>query len=140
MWTIELPLAVQVSSKTWFMLNLNVYRNAHHRTLDKAKKEFTERVMPLVKHLPKLDRVLIAYTLYTPTQRSVDVANVCSIVDKFFSDTLVKAGKLEDDNRKILPIIAFADGGIDNINPRVEANIHSIGPNPDITITDGWAS
>jgi len=121
-------------------LNLNVYRNAHHRELDAAKKEFTKRVLPLVEDLPKLERVLIAYILYTPTKRSCDVANICTIVDKFFCDTLVKAGKIADDNRKILPIIAFRDGGVDNTNPRVDALIHSIGPNTDLTLTEGPVS
>ena len=137
MWTIDLPLAVQVSSRKWMMLNLNVYRNTHHTTLAKAKIEFTDRVTPLIKHLPKLDRIMIGYSLFTPTKRLVDTANVCTIVDKFFSDTLVHAGKLEDDNCKILPIVAFRYGGIDNINPRVEATIHSIGPYADIEITEG---
>jgi hypothetical protein len=118
------------------MLNLNHYRNADFRTLDRAKKEFTERVKPLVKDLPKLDRILIAYNLFTPNKRLVDTANVCTIVDKFFSDTLVHAGKLEDDNCKILPIVAFRYGGVDIDNPRVEANIVPIGPNADIELID----
>lgn len=137
MWTVNLPLAVPISAKKWFFLNLNVYRNTNRFDLDKAKKAFTARVAPLLDNVPQLERILIAYSLFTPTKRSVDTANVCSIVDKFFSDTLVHTGKLEDDNCKILPIVAFRFGGIDNINPRVEATIHSIGPNADITITDG---
>lgn len=137
MWTISLPLAVPVSTNKWFFLNLNQYKNAHHRTLTKAKKEFIQRVAPLLKDVPKLDRILIAYSLFTPDHRKVDVANVCCIADKWFSDTLVEAGKLVDDNRKLLPMIAFCDGGVDNINPRVDATIHSIGPNCDISIVDG---
>lgn len=140
MWTINLPLAVQVSTKKWWMLNLNVYRNANFRTLDKAKKEFTDRVKPLLKDIPTLERALIVYSLFTPTKRLVDTANVCSVVDKFFCDTLVSAGKLEDDNCKVLPIIAFRWGGIDTKNPRVEATIHSIGPNTDIYVDDGLVS
>ena len=137
MWTITLPLAVPVSTKKWMMLNLNVYRNAHYRDLDKAKKGFADRVFPLVRDLPKLDKVLIAYSLFTPNKRTVDTANVCSVVDKFFSDVLVSAGKLEDDNCKVLPTVAYSWGGIDIDNPRVEANIHPLGPNTNIFIGDG---
>jgi hypothetical protein len=137
MWTVQLPLAVQLSTNKWFMLNLNHYRNTHYRQLNQAKELFTQRVKPLLKDLPKLDRILIAYSLFTPNKRNVDTANVCSIVDKFFSDTLVEAGKLEDDNCRILPIVAFRFGGVDSANPRVEATIHSIGPNHDITIIEG---
>lgn len=137
MWVIDLPLAVPVSANKWFFLNLNQYKNAHHRTLTKAKKAFVDRVAPTLKDVPKLDRILIAYSLFTIDNRRIDVANVCVIADKWFSDTLVEAGKLSDDNRKILPMIAFRDGGIDKSNPRVEATIHSIGPNCDISIVDG---
>lgn len=140
MWTIQLPLSVQIGRDSWFPLNLNHYRNAHYRELSAAKVSFNERVKPLVGHLPILDRAIIAYTLFVPDARPRDVGNVCSIVDKFFCDVLVKAGKLADDNRMILPIIAFGDGGIDRHNPRVEANIHLIGPNPDITIDNGLTS
>jgi hypothetical protein len=122
------------------MMNLNVYRNADWRTLAAAKVEFTERVTPLLKAIPKLDRVLIVYTLFTRNKALVDTANICTVVDKFFSDALVKAGKLEDDNCKILPIIAFRWGGVDKNHPRVEASVHSIGPNTDICVTDGLLS
>lgn len=137
MWTVKIPLAVQVSSKKWWKLNLNEYRNTHHTVLNKAKTEFGERVGPLLKEIPKLDRILIVYSLFTPDKRRVDTSNVCSVVDKFFSDTLVHAGKLEDDNCRILPIVAFRFGGVDTNNPRVEATIHSIGPNTDIYVSDG---
>lgn len=137
MWTISLPLAVPVSSNKWFFLNLNHYKNAHHRTLTTAKKEFMKRVRPLLHEIPRLERILIAYSLFTPDKRKIDTANVCSVVDKWFSDALVEFGKLEDDNCKILPIVAFRFGGVDNINPRVDATIHSIGPNCDISIVDG---
>jgi hypothetical protein len=137
MWTINLPLGVQLSTKKWWMLNMNVYRNADFRTLNSAKIAFKDRVTPLLGAVPKLDRVLIVYTLFTPTKRLVDTANVCSIVDKFFCDTLVSAGKLEDDNNKVVAHQLFSWGGIDTNHPRVEATIHSIGPNFDICVTDG---
>jgi len=140
MWTIKLPLAVQISAKKWWKLNLNVYRNEHYQTLNKAKEAFAERVSPMVQHLPKLDRAMIVYSLFTPDKGLVDTANICTVVDKFFSDTLVSAGKLEDDNCKILPIVAFRFGGVDTINPRVDATVHLIGPNTDIYVSDGLQS
>lgn len=137
MWTINLPLAVQVSSKKWMMLNLNVYRNTHHRELAKAKIEFTERVKPLLKDVPVLERIIIQYNVFSATERLLDVNNIVSVVDKFFADTLVRAGKLPDDNRKFITHTLNGFGGVDRDNPRVEAIIHPIGPNTDIVIVDG---
>lgn len=136
MWVVSLPLRVQISANNWFPINLNAFRNAHNRTLGTSKKSFEDRVIPLLADLPEIDRVLIAYVLYTPDNRKVDVANICTIADKWFCDTLVKAGKIKDDNRHILPILAFRDGGIDKNNPRVDAVIHRIGPKADIVLVD----
>ena len=140
MWTVKLPLGVELSPNNWWKLNMNVYRNANWRTLSAAKIAFTERVLPTLGDIPELGRVLILYSLFTPDKRLVDLNNVISVVDKFFCDTLVKAGKLTDDNVKILPITANRWGGIDTINPRVDAAIHLIGPNTDIYVSDGLQS
>jgi hypothetical protein len=128
MWTIDLPLRVLVSKNNWFQLNLNGYRNAHFRTLDKAKKLFADLAEPLIRHLPKLGRVHITYTVYMPSNRRYDTANVCSIVDKFFSDVLVSCGKLTDDNSEVLLSTTYVPGGVDRGNPRVEATIELADP------------
>ena len=108
------------------MLNMNHYRNAHHRTLSKAKIEFHDRVKPLALTLPKLGKVKITDDLFTPNKRKVDVANVCSIVDKFFRDVLVNTGRLEDDSCSLLLSVEYRFGGIDVNNPRVDATIISV--------------
>lgn len=135
MWTIALPLGVQLSTNKWFPLNLNHYRNTHYRDLNKAKELFAQRVLPLVQDLPKLERVAIGYSLYIRDKRRVDLNNVISIVDKFFSDVLVEAGKLEDDHCRILSMTGSRFGGIDFDYPRVDATIQLIGPDADIILT-----
>lgn len=140
MWTINLPLGVELKPNKWWMLNMNVYRNSNWRKLAAAKIAFSERVTPLLSGIPVLGRILIVYSVFGSSKRLFDTANVCSVVDKFLCDTLVDAGKLVDDNYKVLPIVAFRFGGIDTTNPRVEATIHSIGPNTDICVTDGLMS
>lgn len=126
MWHISVPIFVIVTKKKKFWLNLNQYRNAHHFTLDKAKKKFKTIVTPKLSNIPFIDKVRISYILYAPNERKRDVANVCSIVDKFFSDCLVEAGKLEDDDWQYLPLIAYGWGGVDKLNPRVDVIIEKI--------------
>lgn len=127
MWTIALPLRVPVSKKKFFILNLNQYRNTHPFVLNKAKITFAEMVHPLIKAagVPKLNRCTLQYILYPGTARECDVNNVCSIQDKFFSDTLVEHKVLEDDNYKFLAQGSWEFGYIDPENPRVEVIIRS---------------
>lgn len=123
MWTILLPLAVAVSKKKFFTLNLNVYRNAHFQVLNKAKVEFERVVRPLLKSVPKLDKVTLEYVYYHGKGTVPDTNNVCCIADKFFADTLVSAGVLPDDGPKHLAMSTFRPGGVDREHPRIEAII-----------------
>lgn len=125
-WLIELPTFIQVNHKTRFPLNLNHYRNAHFHVLNKAKSLFHEQVKPLVAHLPYIEHIKISYVLYCKTKKDQDVANVCCIVDKFFSDTLVEAKRIPDDCWKNLPGVEYVFGGIDPKNPRVEATVYKL--------------
>lgn len=71
-------------------------------------------------------KVQITYTLYPKTKRLTDVSNVCSVVDKFFCDALVKMGKLEDDNYLFLPKVIYQFGEVDKDNPRVDIEIQEL--------------
>lgn len=126
MWTIHLPLRVQVSKKSAFLLNLNQYRNTHFLVLNKAKVIFEEVVRPHLKVLPKLGKCRLTYTLYPATKRLSDVSNICSIVDKFFSDTLTSNGYIEDDNYTVIPEVHYLFGSVDPDNPRVECLIEPL--------------
>lgn len=130
MWVINLPLKVLVTKKKYFLLNLNAYRNAHHFTLNKAKVVFEEMVSPLIRHLPKMGSVEISYVLFKGSEVMLDTANVCSIVDKFFCDTLTGNGIIKDDTHDLVVKVSFSYGGIDRGNPRVEATIIPIGELP----------
>lgn len=119
---ITCPLFVMVGRKR-VALNLGVYRNLHHQVNAKAKINFKQEVFNQVARLPKMGVIDIEYTLFVKDKRRMDVANVCSIVDKYFSDVLVMAGKIDDDDYDHVRKVSYAFGGIDRGNPRVEAKI-----------------
>lgn len=123
-WKVVLPLKITVSGKP-FYLNLNQYRNAHYHTLNKAKVSFAELVTPLLTGIPFMDSCHFKYVYYSASHRESDISNICSVVDKFFSDTFVAAGKLIDDNYNYLKKVTYVFGGIDPTNPRVEVFITS---------------
>ncbi len=107
-----------------FTLNLNKYRNAHYRTLNNAKKDFMWQAVVLlpkgVKGRYMGKQVAITYTLYQPTKRLCDVANICSVVDKFFCDALTAYGVWDDDNTDTLKSVTYVWGGVDKEHPRCE--------------------
>lgn len=128
MWTITCPVTVPVSKKGKpYILNLNVYRNTHFLVLNKAKESFKQIVTPLLKGVPKMQRVKLTFTHFPGSNRLCDTSNVCAVVDKFFCDALVTAGHLEDDNYTILPDVHYIHGGVDKGNGRVEVLIEPMG-------------
>ena len=120
---LHLPLFVWVTKKKKLTLNLNIYRNTHYLILNNAKIAFKEKMAKQIKPLPVYEKVGLIYTCFPKTRMKFDVANVCSIQDKFFSDALVEFGKLPDDNMKHLPQVGFQFGSVDKTNPRVEVEI-----------------
>lgn len=124
--SLQLPLRVPVSKKKDFILNLNQYRNTHFLVLNKAKAEFKSLVTPLIKNLPEMKRAFFVYTVFPKTKALSDVANYCSVVDKFFSDALVEAGKLPDDNFLFVPQVIYSFGSVDSVNPRVMVDVYSL--------------
>ena len=123
---INLPLSVPIGKKDSFSINLNTYRNAHFYQLNAAKIAFKEQIQSQIDALPLLGRIEITYVLYPKTRRLCDVANICSIADKFFSDALTESGIIEDDNYMFLGKVEYLFGEIDKNNPRVEAQIKEV--------------
>lgn len=66
---------------------------------------------------------IIRYYLVIGTRREVDVANVCSVVDKFFSDALVDHNCIPDDNYKYLKGVSFEFAGYEKGKSYVTAEI-----------------
>lgn len=122
---ISVPMSIMIGKrkKKSFSFNMNTYRNAYFHQLNTAKVMFKELVTHKLKHIPNFEYISLVYTVYPKTRRRIDVANVCSVVDKFFSDALVEAGKLPDDNYLFLPEVVYRFGHIDKHNPRVEIEI-----------------
>lgn len=118
--SVNLSVPLKIRGKKDYPLNLNWYRNAHYFVLNDSKIAFKEFVEPFLRQIQPFTKVTIKYTVYAPNKRKFDISNVCSIVDKYFSDALIELGKLEDDNYEFLPMVQYQFGGIDKENPRVD--------------------
>lgn len=129
MWNISVPISFKVDGhKKPFSVNLNIYRNAYFRLLNDAKVRFKEIVTPSFRNIPKQDHIRLTYTLYPQSKRKVDTANVCCIVDKFFSDALVEAKVITDDNHTVVLSVLYRYGNVDPTNPRCEVLIETAHP------------
>ena len=129
MWTLDLPLSVQVNDKKKVHLNLNTYRNLHYYLNNAAKVEFKRLILPLLKDIPKQDKVHLHYEFFAPNQARRDLMNVVCIVDKFLTDVLSEVKVIDDDHTGIVVSNSSAYGGVDRTNPRVSVTIYSvIGP------------
>lgn len=122
---VSLPIRVLVGKK-YFPCNLNEYRNAHHRVLADAKKNYAAIVydIPYLKKKKIADPVVLCYRIYAQSKRGYDVANISSIVDKFACDALVDCGVIPDDNYKHVKAVIGLHGGVDRENPRAVLSIY----------------
>lgn len=125
---LRVPTYVNVSKKNQKAVNLNVYRNLHHHHLNAQKKNFTDEVMPLLRDKPRAERIWIHYTIFTPSNRRIDTMNVGSITDKYFSDTMVEAGKIPDDNSNHIVLSTFSFGGVIPMGGHAIATIYILKP------------
>ena len=74
------------------------------------KRNFTNQIQSQLDQLPKFKTLKITYVFYHKGKRLIDVSNFCSIVDKFFSDALVEAKIIKDDNYTIIPQVIYTFG------------------------------
>lgn len=127
---IESPLYTYLVRKTKkdkkVAVNLNWYRNAHHRESNEAKIAYKAFMKSRIEELPRMNQIALELSIYAPNKRLFDVGNIGSITEKFFLDAMVELGKLEDDNYTFVPETSCKFAGIDKLNPRVEITIKEI--------------
>ena len=114
----SVPVRVKKSKNKWFVLNMNEYRNAHHRTLANAKKDYHHLVpIDLIRQQTHntliINPIRVHYRYYPNSARLYDRMNIASVLDKFLMDVLVKEEIIKDDNYKLVLFPTFEHGGIE---------------------------
>jgi len=122
---INVPLRVMIGKK-WFACSMNNYRNAHHHILNQAKIEFKKQVQQQIFSLPQMDKIKIHYEFFYADKRVHDLDNSLSVIAKFFSDSLVDAGILSNDDYHHITQISASFGGLSKDNPRCMCTITEI--------------
>ena len=124
------PLHVMLKRKTVkdkkISLNMNTYRNLHHRVNNDAKKVFKEMLGDQLIGLSIETPVEITYKVYKGSRRRLDKMNVVSVVSKFLLDAITEYGCWEDDNDYHVKTEVILPTELDRDNPRVEITINEI--------------
>jgi Holliday junction resolvase RusA-like endonuclease len=124
------PLFVTLPRKTVkdkrIALNMNTYRNLHHRISNDAKKAYSETLREQLEGLVIQTPVEVTYKVYKASKRRLDKMNVVSVVSKFLLDSITEYGCWEDDNDDHVKKETILPTELDRDNPRVEIIIKEI--------------
>lgn len=124
------PLFVTLPRKTVkdkrIALNMNTYRNLHHRISNDAKKAYSEALREQLEDLSIQTPVEVTYKVYKASKRRLDKMNVISVVSKFLLDSITEYGCWEDDNDDYVKTETILPTELDRENPRVEIIIKEI--------------
>ena len=117
------PLFVTIPRKTVkdkrIALNMNTYRNLHHRISNDAKKAYSEALREQLRNLTIQTPVEVTYKVYKASKRRLDKMNVISVVSKFLLDSITDYGCWEDDNDDYVKTETILPTELDRENPRV---------------------
>ena len=124
------PLFVTLPRKTVkdkrIALNMNTYRNLHHRISNDAKKAYSEALREQLEGLSIQTPVEVTYKVFKASKRRLDKMNVISVVSKFLLDSITEYGCWEDDNDDYVKTETILPTELDRENPRVEIMIKEI--------------
>ena len=124
------PLFVTLPRKTVkdkrIALNMNTYRNLHHRISNDAKKAYSEALREQLEGLSIQTPVEVTYKVFKASKRRLDKMNVISVVSKFLLDSITEYGCWEDDNDHYVKTETILPTELDRENPRVEIIIKEI--------------
>lgn len=125
---IRVPTHVPVSKKVQKPCNLNSYRNLHYHHLNNQKQNFSDIIKKRLEPLPNMKKVWLHYTIYAARRGRLDTMNVGSIVDKYFCDALVEAGKIPDDSNQEIIFTSFSFGGVSPVDGYAVVKIIELKP------------
>lgn len=119
--SIQVKISPYTNNK---FIGLNWYRNANPFEQASVKRLFTNKFVDLLSPYAgqTLDKYNIKYVYYYKN-KATDLSNACSIMDKFFQDSLITAGIITNDNVEKGMKIEYEVGGLDKENPRIEITL-----------------
>jgi len=127
---ITAPLYIDVERKTMkdkrYYINMNTYKNLHHRVSGMLKKMYLEAVREQLEGVVIETPVEVTYKVFKSSRRKLDKMNVVSVTSKFLLDAVTNLGCWEDDNDDFVKTETILPTEYDKNNGRVEILIKTI--------------
>ena len=127
---ITAPLYIEVERKTMknkrYYINMNTYRNLHHRVNGILKKKYLEAVREQLEGIQIETPCEIIYRVIKPTKRRLDKMNVISVTSKYLLDALTELGCWEDDSDDFVKTETILPTTYEKGNGRVEILIKTL--------------
>ena len=124
---LTLPLRIRASKRgKFYALNLNIYRNLHYAVLGNLKSNFTQLIEQMLSStcsVGMFKKPYISYTFYADNNRTTDLMNWVSVIDKFVMDALVAHHTIVDDSTEFIKEVHVKYGGVDKGRGRLEMEI-----------------
>ena len=118
---ISLPIYYQQTRLKKVMVGMNWLRNAHFQVSNKAKKHYHSLIIYKLQSCNTIidGEYFIDYRLFYKN-KSCDMMNVISVIDKFLNDSLQELGVVQNDNVLFYTGCNVKVAGQDRECPRVE--------------------
>ncbi len=127
---ITAPLYIDIERKTMkdkrYYINMNTYRNLHHRVNGQLKKMYKEAIREQLEGVIIDTPCEIVYRVIKSTKRRLDKMNVISVTSKYLLDAITELGCWEDDSYESVKTETILPTEYDKNNGRVEILIKSI--------------
>ena len=121
---IDLPRKTKKDKRVY--INLNTYRNLHHRVNNDVKKQYQEAMSPQLWGKTINTPVEITYKVFKASKRRLDKMNVVAVTSKYFLDAVTYFKCWEDDSDDYVKKETILPTELDRENPRVEITIKEI--------------
>jgi hypothetical protein len=109
-----------------FLVGMNWYRNAFYHIQNEVKQCYHSIISTsLADQHQQFSQYKVTY-IYHYKSKISDLSNVCSMMSKFFNDTLQTLEIVPNDNVQFCKEEHFIAGNFDKSNPRVEIYIEEL--------------
>lgn len=124
------PLYIDIERKTMkdkrYYINMNTYRNLHHRVNGMLKKKYLEAVREQLEGVKIETPCEIIYRVIKPSKRRLDKMNVVSVTSKYLLDAITELDCWEDDSDDFVKKETILPTEYEKDNGRVEILINTI--------------
>ena len=123
--TLKITAPIYYGVRKKYMLGLNWLQDAHYRSRNIVKQQFSTNIGKVLPNGVKLNSPIeTSYKVYYKNKKS-DAGNIVAVTEKFLLDALQEHGVIIEDNVQHYTKSSWEVCEQDRDNPRIEVTIKS---------------